>query len=374
MPRVEPMTMRARVDTRLATELDRRLVDRFVDTGGQVRRRARVASFLMATVVHLAVVALVALGGWLVVLGDNWVQRVLGLVVLLPVAALVPGRSRERLEHVTPEAAPELTALLRDLSEALGTRPPTYVGMNEDINAYAARRGLRERRLVIGAPLWAALGPQGRIALLGHELGHFSGRDVVHGRYVWWASWTLSAWTDLVTPHGLVSTEGRTPVFATVATAPLRLPLVVYLRMMTVVNAAASRHDELRADTAATVLAGTAGVVETLEASLLADVIDVAANRAAVDPTHPDLETEIRTRIAGVGAAARRALPARGEDSRVDRTHPRTVDRLRLQESLPPAPASVVLDPARWAAIDAELRPTMSAALKRMADGYRYVW
>lgn len=366
--------MRDRVDARIATELDRRLVDRFVDTGGQVRRRARAASFLMATAVHLVVVAIVALGGWLVVLGDNWVQRALGLIVLLPVVALVPGRSKETLEHITPAAAPELTALLRELSAALGTQPPTYVGMDESINAYAARRGLRERRLVLGAPLWAALGPQGRIGLLGHELGHFSGRDVVHGRYVWWATWTLSAWTDLVTPHGLVSTEGRTPLFATIATAPLRFPLVAYLRMMTVVNAAASRHDELRADTAASVLAGTAGVVETLETTLLADVIDVAANRAAVDPTHPDLATEIRTRIAGVGEAARRALPARGDESRVDRTHPRTVERLRLQESLPRVTASVVLDADRWAAIDAEVRPMMDTALKRMADGYRYVW
>jgi len=372
---VEPKSLRERVDVRIATELDRRLVDRLAAGGGRSRRVARVGAFLMATGVHLATIGLLALGLVLLVLGDNWVQRLLAIPALLPPAVLlIPRRSDETLEQVVPAAAPEFTALLGELTEALGSAPPTYVAIDADINASAERRGIRERRLVLGAPLWAALGPQGRIALLGHELGHFANGDVVHGRYVWWSTRSLYRWIDLVTPDGLISTEGRIPVFATIITAPIRLPLIGYLGLMWKVNAAASRHDELRADTASAALAGTPGAVECLETLLLVDIIDVAANRAAVDARRPDLAVEIRAKIDGVSEAARRALPTKGDESSVDRSHPRTEVRLRLQESLPEVPPRFVLDEARWAAIDAELRPMMDASLKRMADGYRYIW
>lgn len=375
MRRVDGNSFRDRVDARIGSELDRRLVDRLVGTGGRARRVARVASYLMATAVYAALLCLLVAGGALLLLGDNWVQRALGVLPLLPmVALLLPRRSDEVLHEVGGEAAPTFTALLAEVAQALGTQPPTYVAVSEDINAFAGRRGLRERRLVVGAPLWAALDWPGRLALLGHELGHFSNRDVVHGRYVWWAVVTVSTWIDLLTPHGLISTEGRTPVFATLTTAPLRLPLVGYISVMWKVHAAASRHDELRADTAAAALAGTPGVVEMLESILLSDLIDVAANRAAIDPRRPDLELEIRTRIEGVSEAARRALPASGEESSVDRTHPSTIDRLRLQESLPPAPPTITMDDDRVARIEAELRPMTAAALKRTADGYRHVW
>lgn len=373
MRRVEQKSLRARVDAGVATRLDTRVVDRLVAAGGRTRRFARWTSYLLATAVYAVVLAFLVVGVALLVGGDNWVQRVLGVLAVLPVVVLVlPARSHDTTVEVTPERAPHLTALVHELCTALGTRPPTYIGIDEAINASAGGRGLRERQLVLGAPLWAALGPQARVALLAHELGHFSNRDVVHGRYVWTAELVLATWHHLLTPDGLVSTEGKLPVYATIVTAPLRLPLVGYMAVMWKAQAAASRHDELHADTAASTVAGTPGAVEMLECLLLTDLIDIAANRAAVDPRRPDLGTEIRTRIEGVDRAARRALPDAAGAS-VDRTHPRTADRLRLQESLPPASAQLVMDLPRRTAIDAELAPLLDAALKRMADHYRYV-
>lgn len=177
MRRVDGNSFRDRVDARIGSELDRRLVDRLVGTGGRARRVARVASYLMATAVYAALLCLLVAGGALLLLGDNWVQRALGVLPLLPmVALLLPRRSDEVLHEVDGEAAPTFTALLAEVAQALGTQPPTYVAVSEDINAFAGRRGLRERRLVVGAPLWAALDWPGRLALLGHELGHFSNR------------------------------------------------------------------------------------------------------------------------------------------------------------------------------------------------------
>ncbi|GAA4713784.1 M48 family metallopeptidase [Nocardioides conyzicola] len=371
---MEPTSLRARVDARIAAELDRRLVDRLVAAGGRARPAARVTSIMMATLVYLVVAALVAGGAVLIVLGDNWVQRAIGFIPLAPVVLLVRRRPQDDIERVDPAAAPEFSALVDEVAAVLGTPAPTFIGINHDNNAYAARTGVRSRSLVIGAPMWAAYTPAARIALLGHELGHFSHRDVVHGRYVGHAVQVLWAWVYFLTPDGLVSTEGRSPVFATIVTAPFRLPLLGYLALMSKVNAAASRHSELRADIASAQVAGTAAAVESLEIDLLGDLVDVAANRAAVDPARPHLGVEIRKRIAALSSDTRRAARVDKETSRVDRTHPPTVDRLRLVESLLPVQPAIEMDDRRMAAIDAELQPLLDRGFKRMADGYRYVW
>ena len=201
---------------------DRRAVDRLATADGRTHRSwTRGTAVVMATVVHLVVLALLAGGLGLLLLGDNLVQRILGVVVLVPAVPLLrTGRVRPDIT-LDPQTAPVFTALVAELAEGLGTRPPTMIGFNEDYNAYAARVGLRTRLLVIGAPLWAALSPQGRVALLGHELGHFSGRDVVHGRYVWRAYQTLRSWVALSTP-AYVEADGRSPLAASLVTWPLR--------------------------------------------------------------------------------------------------------------------------------------------------------
>lgn len=373
MPSVETKSFRARVDQRVATTWDRRAVDRLATADGRTHRSwTRGTAVVMATVVHLVVLALLAGGLGLLLLGDNLVQRILGVVVLVPAVPLLrTGRVRPDIT-LDPQTAPVFTALVAELAEGLGTRPPTMIGFNEDYNAYAARVGLRTRLLVIGAPLWAALSPQGRVALLGHELGHFSGRDVVHGRYVWRAYQTLHSWVALSTP-AYVEADGRSPLAASLVTWPLRFVSTTLLTVLDWVSSAASRHQELLADTAAAALAGTPAAIEMLEGLMISDVVDVAANRAAVDSRRPDLGAEIRARVDALTPEARRHARAEHQESRVDHTHPPSVERLRLQEALPPVTALVELDEARTTAIDEELAPLLTLALRRTADKYRYV-
>lgn len=367
---MESQKFRERVDTRVATALDRRLVDRMAGSRAYWSP-AGFVSIAMATLVHLVVVALTVGGLGLIVLGDNVPQRIAGGVVLLPVLLLVRGRERRDDVRVEPAAAPAFTALVEEVARALGTRPPTYIGIDDDINASAARTGLRSRVLVIGAPLWVALGPQARLALLGHELGHFAHRDVVHGRYVGAAIGTLTAWVRASTPEATVTSHGRTPLLATLGLWPIRAASTGYLYVLWWVNAAASRRAELRADTDSARVAGTPAALESLELTLLVDVVDRAINRAAVDPSCTDVATEIRDRVTNLSRRAREAARAEAGESRVDQSHPPTVERLRLQASRPPASAQVVLDTGRRRAIDAELQPMLDAALRRRADWYR---
>jgi Zn-dependent protease with chaperone function len=133
-----------------------------------------------------AVVAALLLFSWLQLqifksgLGTN-----LSLVVVPPLAALSiilalwprfrtwhdPGRG------LTEKRAPELFAMLRELSRATRQPMPRRVYLTQDINAGTARRGLGTgTALFIGLPLFELLSVDELRAIVAHEFGHFSSR------------------------------------------------------------------------------------------------------------------------------------------------------------------------------------------------------
>ncbi|NED82958.1 M48 family metalloprotease, partial [Streptomyces sp. SID11233] len=66
---------------------------------------------------------------------------------------------------------------------AVGTRGVDLIAIDGEVNASAMRYGVRGRMLLtLGLPLWESLGPEQRLALLGHELAHHAHGDTRHGR------------------------------------------------------------------------------------------------------------------------------------------------------------------------------------------------
>ncbi|MFI9640264.1 M48 family metalloprotease [Micromonospora sp. NPDC051925] len=65
------------------------------------------------------------------------------------------------------------------VAAAIGAPVPQVIGVDGSFNAYSTSVGLRRRRvLCLGLPLWGALDGAERVALVGHELGHFVNGDV----------------------------------------------------------------------------------------------------------------------------------------------------------------------------------------------------
>ena len=110
----------------------------------------------------------VTAGAGLIVLGSLWT-----LATWRP--GLQPG------VDVTPEEAPELWALVTELSEATHTRGPEQVRLIGDVNAAVSEDarffGLfgGPRRMYLGVPLLLGLSVSQLRAVLAHEFGHFSG-------------------------------------------------------------------------------------------------------------------------------------------------------------------------------------------------------
>jgi len=379
-----PASRLGATDTPDADALARRFVDRPSTPG---RRAARVSPaallvLALATLVHAVTLAVLATGAWALGRGEGWPLKTAGVLLVALAVVLRPrlGRAAKGRGLLDAERYPETDALLREVAAVARTRVPDRLQIGTELNASATTVGLRRRVVEVGAPLWVALSPQGRVALLAHEIGHFSGGDLRQLRYVNAAYTALEAWIDVFTPGHAVDMSAATwrgvspnSQLWSVATWPVRALLVGYVRLIDLCAAASGRRQEHDADLLSVAVAGTDGAVELLESTLAITGLETTLNRTAVSPGRPPLAPAVVAYMERYDARARAAARRRGEGDRssVDDTHPPTTERLRLVESVPRTSAAVVLDRARAARIEREWGPTVERMLTRLADSYR---
>lgn len=162
--------------------LDRELFAELSEAAGP--RRGRMSARLLA--VAAASVLLAMIGTTLIILGvvmivtASWPVKIVGAFLIGCVMELRP-----RLPGVedspwcrTRSQEPALFAVIDAVAAQVGSPSVELVVVDETFDASCARYGLRRRRvLVLGLPLWAALGPEGRTALLAHQLAHLVDGD-----------------------------------------------------------------------------------------------------------------------------------------------------------------------------------------------------
>jgi Zn-dependent protease with chaperone function len=130
---------------------------------------------------------------------STWVLFI--VVTLLLVFGLTWFRPTEiRGERVTRADAPELFAALEALRTRIRAPRVHEVVLNAEFNAGAAQFprlgifGWHKQVLILGIPLMAALSREQLLAVVGHELGHFSR---AHGRFGHWIYRVRHSWEKL---------------------------------------------------------------------------------------------------------------------------------------------------------------------------------
>ncbi|MBX6358080.1 MAG: M48 family metallopeptidase, partial [Micromonosporaceae bacterium] len=164
---------------------------------------ARVVTVTVSVLLLAGVAALAALGVWLVLYDFPKLTIVPGVALLALVLVLRPrfGRLDRSARVLSRTEAPELFRLVDSVAAAVKAPAPDVVAVDESFSAYAAAVGIRRRRvLCLGLPLWGALHAQERVALLGHELGHFVNGDVRRGLLTQPAFTMLGSAADVVRP------------------------------------------------------------------------------------------------------------------------------------------------------------------------------
>jgi heat shock protein HtpX len=339
------------------------------------RARAARASVIAISAVLLAVtLAMFASGILLIVVDFPSLAIVPGALLVVISILLRPrfGRVDPLLRRLTPEQAPTLFRLIEQVATATDAPVPHIVAFDRHFNASAGAVGLRRRRvLTLGLPLWAVLPPPQRVALLGHELGHFVNGDVRRGPLTQLAFTTVGTVAALTRPDprdldeaagfGVLTAYLTHALMSTVSGVLTAIQVV----LLTIALRDAQRAEYL-ADERAGDVAGSAGIRELLDRMVNLPLVDsviaraarttgeVAEWRAAADASHQRLAKDI-TLSHQLSTSDRASLFA---------SHPPTGLRRRMVESKPWRDAKVILTEEESDRIDAELS-TLYARVRR---------
>jgi heat shock protein HtpX len=286
----------------------RRLMDGYADrsrakaAGKSMDSRApgasTIAVWVLAGLVHLVTAAMLAVGLWMIWVGPLLV-RIPGVIIVLFALVLVPRpRIGRRILGLSRDDLPELFSVIDRVAEHNRAPVPHRIMITTDFNAGALTWG-RRRVLVLGAPLWVAHPPPARLAILGHELGHFAHRDVLsagwggsaHQALGQWLMffgeagqtrdrWSDDDWFDMVKPTNAV---------VRILALPFRLLVEAYTYALELVAASSSRSREYLADLDALSAAGSAAAIASHDAALAGDAVEAAVRRAAI--RHEDVWT-----------------------------------------------------------------------------------
>ncbi|MEU9091202.1 M48 family metallopeptidase [Streptomyces sp. NPDC048428] len=357
-----------------------------VTTDGTLRPRrdaVGVLALALALAVHGTTAALLVGGLLLVVLGWGSALPLLGALSLLVAWSLRPRFARlPEDEPVLRRAdAPELFALVDEIAGTMGTTGVHAVSITAEYNASVSTYGLRRRRLLsIGLGLWETLTAEQRIALLGHELGHYANGDTRHGLIIGNALRSLDTWRYLLSP-----VEHPTLLEAALNALYLLPRSAVTGVLMTLdhLSLRATQRGEYLADTFAARCGSTEAAVGMMDRLLVADSAAAALlresnsrqTRRAGAPTGSEVWSGLWERLAAhmdsipesEHERQRRCSALRGHS--VDSTHPPTHLRRARLLTAAALPAAVTMDTARSTALRAELKETRDEVARRVMYG-----
>ncbi|MFI7009741.1 M48 family metallopeptidase [Streptomyces sp. NPDC050145] len=372
----------------LAARHGERLLAELTD-GSELRARrdpSSVAAFALALVVHGATLALVAGGLWLLLADLGVPLKVVGMLLLASAWPLSPRPARmpQNVPVLRRAQAPALFALVDEVAAVVGTRGVDLIAVDAEPNASVMPVGWRGRRLLtLGLPLWEILTPRERVALLGHELAHFSNGDLRHGVVV------ATGFRSLTTWHYYFLPTANPTVAEMLVNALYVIPRGILrglLRLMDQLTLRATQRAEYLADRGAARAGSTESALGLLDRLLVADSTTIALrrelNRTAAaasratrtsrrDEAGAGLWERVREHVASVPALEyerlRRVGVRRGNS--VDATHPPTHLRRTCLSIGAPVPAAVETGAERERAVDAELEPARGTWARRIAQG-----
>lgn len=348
--------------------------------GGPLVRRgftaARAVTLGAAVVLLAAVAALAGLGGWLAIAGPGFVAGLVGLLLLGVAIVLRPrlGRLGALTDDALPVdrgSAPALFELVDRVAVGVGAPAPDVILLGYDRNAFTTTVGLRRRRVLqLGLPLLVTLDPQERVALVGHELGHFVNGDVRRGPLTQVAETTFGRLAALFAPapaDGGGPVEAATRAIGWILSRAAMAPQLVLLW----ISLRDSQRAEYLADELGARAGGSDAAIRLADQLLMNEAIETVVQREA------RARNGIRAwRDAAATARANQAvkLPLLREASRraevsLFASHPPAGLRAEMLERRPRHAAAVLLDDAGSARIDGELAPFEVRVRRVLADG-----
>lgn len=361
------------LNNRIAERIAQRLFEQVTNTTVSKPKHgaATRAAYAIAAAVHLVTLGSFVLSIWLIFFLGGFGYIVVGIGLLAFALLLRPrfGRVPKDAVVIDPASAPRLYELVGRVAGQLDARPVWRIVLEANFNAGFAQVGLRRRRvLILGYACWNLLGPDERVAMLGHELGHSVNGDGRRGLLV------NSSLRSLWEIYRLLRTLGRhvpeanlvmvlvgiiAGVLGWLASWPVLGLLMIQERLL----AQTTQRAEYYADQLAVRAAGSRAIMSTLDSLRFREPC-MRELETSVIRRDPDIWVATRRWYAALTEEQRAKLIERAETERhrLDSTHPPTAMRIAAIGSRPEVAGAITSSQAEADAIDAELQPLLRSA------------
>lgn len=338
------------------------------------RLTARAALGYAIAVAFLSTAYLImGLGAYVILVSFfEWGPFIVGLLLILFGYFLRPTRIKNTQKTYRRSDLPQLFALLDEIAERVGTQTPDGVHIDRESNAYMTEyRRPNEWVIGIGLPLWAALTPPQRVALLAHEMAHKVNEDPLRSGIYRDAQEVMLNWYDTFYIDEVTSFEmaagHRAGAPGTQMIGMFIVERLYGLLLRFIFHE--SQRAEYRADALAVQVAGRDAVIDMLEMLTRTE----PASRAIRDlyPYRDEQNGRIFDHMAKTLATKdeetrRRYFKlAAQEKRRVDGSHPPTTMRIEFVGALHD-PEEILVPKANFALIDAELEPIKNKEGQRL--------
>jgi heat shock protein HtpX len=266
---------------------------------------------------------------------------------------------------------PALYGLVNEIVQKLGGWPINHIAVNEDFNAAYDVFGLRRVPVLwIGLPLWMALRPQERIALLSHEAVN---SDATRSFPVWSALRALDEWLGLLRGPFVHAASWR-EILAGYLFWTLSIPVAAVQSLLAQLLWLNKQQAEYFPDYLAAKAAGTGAAVSLLQRFGCGAYLDEVLVRNAYSTSQSGayILRLFQRRIASLPGREwqRLARVAACEGARLDASHPPTGHRIDFLRAHFVAQRQLTAEDKAMSAIDAELKTLQERIGQRLIARY----
>jgi Zn-dependent protease with chaperone function len=333
---------------------------------------SKVVAFLMALAIYALIVWLAVTGIiGLVTTFPNPVGIIINLILVLLAFMARPRLPRFPKEYATAQDYPRFFALTEKVARTLHTRNIDAVIFDWDFNASFGQYGVRRRSvLTMGIPLYVALLPRERIALLSHELAHGVNGDPNRGFFVHTALHSLAIWHATLRGDEVVVYS----ISGTISNAILRVlsgvPWVLFSLMAHLVWRDSQRAEYL-ADYLAAQTGGTSAQVALLQKTRHAGRYYQMAREIALQNNERDLYAELAHYVAAIPQTDQPPTTDPLEEYELDASHPPDAYRIEFLRAHPIAEPQLTISQEEWDAVDEELAPVRRELQEKLVERYK---
>ena len=379
----EPPTLLGTLYGRLGKRSGQALLDEMMAADSLKPRWSleKILALALAAAVYLVILGCFVTGIWLiygVLVGTFFFPVLLIAALLLGFAALgVVLPAKLEREILPRDRFPALYALVDQTVRAAGGGRPVLIAVDSSFNATMGRYGWRQTPvMILGLPLWCALEPQERVALIGHEIGHNVNGDNLRSTFFWGAVQTLSQWQRVFDPTSSSQQENPLYTLLLLPFYPLLLGLSglawLSVKILGSLSFRDSQRAEYLADAVSAECGGTQAALNLQWKLLLSPLCDEVTQRVALERSED---------FFAVFDQVRKSVPARELErlrrvsalngTRLDHTHPLNALRQQiLQRSNVSVPA-VQLEPSQIATLEREMATLEPMIAKELLSRHR---